>query len=71
MHGQPPISDDLREFVELLSSHQTEFLIVGAHALALHGVPTYPSKADLVATKAAAGRPQDIADVKRLQETES
>jgi hypothetical protein len=30
---------DLREFIELLNSHGVEYLIVGAHCLAFHGLP--------------------------------
>ncbi len=29
---------DLREFIELLNSHGVEYLVVGAHCLAFHGV---------------------------------
>lgn len=35
------LSQDLREFIELLNSHKVEFLIVSAHALAFHGLPRY------------------------------
>lgn len=41
------LSHDLREFFELLSSHKVEFLIVGAHALAWHGLPRYTKDVDL------------------------
>lgn len=40
------ISPDLREFIELLNSHEVEFLIVGAHALAFHGLPRYTKDVD-------------------------
>ena len=36
MPGPGPLTDDLRELIELLQSHQVEFLVVGAHALAFH-----------------------------------
>jgi len=32
---------DLREFIELLNSHDVEYLVVGAHCLAFHGVAPY------------------------------
>ena len=35
------LNADLREFIELLNSHKVEFIIVGAHALAWHGLPRY------------------------------
>lgn len=30
---------DLREFIELLNSHEVRYLIVGGHAVAYHGYP--------------------------------
>ncbi|GAA5482544.1 nucleotidyltransferase [Haloferula sargassicola] len=40
------LSPDLKEFIELLNSHKVEFLIVGAHALAFHGLPRYTRDVD-------------------------
>ena len=40
------LSPDLREFIELLNSHGVEFLIVGAHSLAFHGLPRYTKDVD-------------------------
>lgn len=42
-----PISNDLRELVDLLRSHKVEFLVVGAHALAFHGFPRNTVDLDL------------------------
>ncbi len=39
---------DLREFVELLSSLNIDFLVVGAHALAFHGHPRSTGDIDLL-----------------------
>jgi predicted nucleotidyltransferase len=41
------LNRDLREFIGLLNSHKVEFLIVGAHALAYHGLPRYTKDIDL------------------------
>lgn len=38
---------DLREFIELLSSHQVEFLVVGGHSVAFHGYPRLTDDLDL------------------------
>jgi hypothetical protein len=38
---------DWREFLELLNSHGVEYLIVGAHARAFHGVPRYTRDIDI------------------------
>lgn len=46
MRGSVQISDDLRELVGLLKSHRVEFLVVGAHALAYHGVPRFTEDVD-------------------------
>jgi predicted nucleotidyltransferase len=35
------LSNDLREFLELLNSRGVEYVIVGAHSLAFHGRPRY------------------------------
>lgn len=36
---ESPLSDDWREFLSLLISHRVKYLLVGAHALAVHGQP--------------------------------
>lgn len=41
------LNRDLREFVGLLNSHKVEFLVVGPHALAYHGLPRYTKDIDL------------------------
>lgn len=33
------LSRDLREFLQLLATHDVRFLLVGAHAVAVHGYP--------------------------------
>ncbi len=35
------LSKDWREFLELLDSRGVDYVIVGAHSLALHGRPRY------------------------------
>jgi hypothetical protein len=43
-----PLNSDLREFLALLNSHQVEFLIVGAYAVAFHGYPRYTGDLDIL-----------------------
>lgn len=43
-----PLQKDLREFIESLNSHRVEYLIVGAFALAFHGVPRSTRDIDIV-----------------------
>ena len=43
-----PLNKDWREFLELLNSNGVEYLVVGAFAVAFHGVSRYT--ADLVLT---------------------
>jgi hypothetical protein len=47
------LSKDLREFIESLSSHEVEFLIVGSYALAYHGSPRYTGDIDILIRPAA------------------
>ena len=37
---------DVREFIELLNSHNVEYLIVGGHAVAFHGHPRFTGDID-------------------------
>lgn len=39
--------EDLRELLELLTSHNVQFLVIGAHALAHHGHPRATKDVDL------------------------
>jgi hypothetical protein len=39
---------DWKEFTESLNSHQVEYMIVGAHALAFHGYPRYTGDIDIL-----------------------
>ena len=47
------LQKDLREFVELLSSHDVHFVIVGAFALAHHGHARYTSDIDIFIEKSS------------------
>lgn len=42
------LAKDLREFIESLSSHGVEFVVVGAHAVAFHGHPRFTGDLDLL-----------------------
>src|SRR5438093_1814185 len=42
------LSNDLREFLELLNSRRVEYVIVGAHSLAFHGRPRYTGDLDIL-----------------------
>lgn len=41
------IQSDFKELLELFNSHQVEYLITGAYALAFHGAPRYTGDIDL------------------------
>ncbi len=43
-----PLQKDLREFIESLNSQHVEYLIVGAFALAFHGVPRSTGDIDIL-----------------------
>ena len=42
------ISRDLKELLELFRSHGVECVVVGAHALALHGLPQFTADLDVL-----------------------
>jgi len=42
-----PLHPDWKEFLQLLNSHSVEYLVVGAHARALHGMPRYTRDIDV------------------------
>jgi hypothetical protein len=43
-----PLQKDLSEFIESLNSQSVDYLIVGAFALAFHGVPRYTGDIDIL-----------------------
>ena len=51
MPGYPPINEELSELLSLLNSHGVEFIVVGAHALAFHGVPRFTEDIDFFVSK--------------------
>ena len=59
MLGYPPISEDLSELLSLLNSRGVEFIVVGAHALAFHGVPRFTEDIDFFIART----PQNIANL--------
>lgn len=42
------IQQDFRELLKLFNTHEVEFIIVGAYALAFHGVPRYTGDMDIL-----------------------
>ena len=56
------LSNDLREFLELLNSRAVDYVIVGAHSLAFHGRPRYTGDLDILvrATPENAGKLVDV-----------
>jgi len=97
------LNPDFRDMLSALSDEGADYLLVGAYAVAVHGIPRATgdldlwvrvsaqnaarvlralarthveveglripviSRADLVRNKKAVGRPQDLADVARLE----
>ena len=48
-----PLNKDLREFLGLLNSNRVDYLVVGAFAVAFHGVPRYTGDLDLLVRPSA------------------
>ncbi len=59
------IQQDFKELLKLLNAHNVEYVIVGAYALAFHGVPR---KDELISNKKIRGRTKDLADIEALEE---
>jgi hypothetical protein len=43
-----PLPKEWREFIELLNCHEVEYLVVGATALAHHGIPRFTGDLDIL-----------------------
>jgi hypothetical protein len=56
----------LSEFVGLLNSHGVEYLVVGAYALAFHGVPRFTGDLDLLVRPSAANGERILAVLRDL-----
>jgi hypothetical protein len=48
MPGRPSMNDDFVDLLRALNETSTEFLIVGAHAMAVHGVPRATGDLDVL-----------------------
>jgi hypothetical protein len=44
----PEVQQDFRELLALFNAHAVEYVVVGAHALAFHGVPRYTGDLDVL-----------------------
>jgi len=53
MPGTAPLSDDLLELIDSFTSHGVEFLVVGAHAFAVHAYPRQTQDLDLWVERSA------------------
>jgi hypothetical protein len=40
------LNQDFKEFIELLNSHNVEYLVVGGYAVGFHGYPRYTGDID-------------------------
>lgn len=64
------LPDDFRDILVALHDVGAEFVVLGGHAVAFHGHPRATKDlAALLKNKRAAGREQDVADVKALERT--
>ena len=41
------LNKDFREFIELLNSHNVQYLVIGGYAVAFHGYPRYTKDLDI------------------------
>ncbi len=58
------LSNDLREFIELLNSRGVDYLIVGAYSLAFHARPRFTGNLDILIRPTAENAAKLIAALK-------
>ncbi len=63
------MNPDFRDLFAEFNAHGVEYLVVDAHALAVHG--HVRATKDLDQNKPATGRTQDLADLERLEGIET
>lgn len=62
-----PANRDYKDLFRILNEEHVEYLIVGAHAVIYYAEPiNILGKEDLIKTKKATGRAQDMLDVENL-----
>ena len=47
MAGTMTFNQDFKEFIQLLNANDVRYLVVGGHAVALHGHPRYTKDIDV------------------------
>jgi hypothetical protein len=63
MKPQLEIHRDFKEFIELLLSHQIEFMIIGGYAVAAYGRPRYTGDIDFFVKKSPANAQRLVAAI--------
>jgi predicted nucleotidyltransferase len=60
------LNQDFRDMLEALAHEQVEFLIIGAHALAAHGLPRATGDLDIFVRPSAENSPRVMAALRRF-----
>jgi len=64
--SQPTLNEDFKDLLEALLEAEAEFLIVGAHAMAVHGVPRATGDIDILVRPSEANAARVIAALERF-----
>lgn len=61
---------DFKDLLAALSAHDVRFLIVGGYAVTFHARPRFTKDLgdDLIVNKRKGGQPQDLEDVRALEQ---
>jgi len=64
MSEAPGLNDDFQDLLRALQDARVDFVVVGAHAMAVHGVPRATGDLDVVVRPTA--RDKDLVDLRLL-----
>ena len=62
------VNSDFSDLLRLFNDNHVRYLVIGGYAVVQYAMP-FISRQDLIASKKASGRPQDLIDADHLSRT--